>query len=191
MYTFKVMSTITENDWIVSKKAKGIQRSALKEITFDDYYKCLMDRRQVEIQQNFITTSKHNVYTASQKKVALSPYDDKRMEEPAAKKAKQRIVPSPVNTKTPPDQKVFFCFCEESMRRNKTDRLIPPEELFTSPINLFCYSSHDLQGFRYGSTFICKEIAILNVASGTYKHKMLNIPHQFEWLEKKVQYQMG
>nr|CAH7726788.1 unnamed protein product [Callosobruchus chinensis] len=55
------------------------------------------------IQQNFITTSKHNVYTASQKKVALSPYDDKRMEEPAAKKAKQRIVPSPVNTKTPPD----------------------------------------------------------------------------------------
>nr|CAH7720484.1 unnamed protein product [Callosobruchus chinensis] len=43
----------------------------------------------------------------------------------------------------------------------------------------------------YGSTFICKEIAILNVAGGTYKHKMLNIPHQFEWLEKKVQYQMG
>nr|CAH7716797.1 unnamed protein product [Callosobruchus chinensis] len=32
---------------------------------------------------------------------------------------------------------------------------------------------------------------ILNVASGTYEHKMLNIPHQFEWLEKKVQYQMG
>nr|CAH7720491.1 unnamed protein product [Callosobruchus chinensis] len=107
MYTFKVMSTITENDWIVSKKAKGIQRSALKEITFDDYYKCLMDRRQVEIQQNFITTSKRNVYTASQKKVALSPYDDKRMEEPAAKKAKQRIVPSPVNTKTPPDPVVM------------------------------------------------------------------------------------
>nr|CAI5857596.1 unnamed protein product [Callosobruchus analis] len=38
-----------------------------------------MDRRQVEIQQNFITTSKHNVYTVLQKKVALSPYDDKRM----------------------------------------------------------------------------------------------------------------
>nr|CAI5850281.1 unnamed protein product [Callosobruchus analis] len=42
-----------------------------------------------------------------------------------------------------------------------------------------------------GSTFICKEIAILNVANGTYVHKMLNIPHHFEWLEKKVQHQMG
>nr|CAI5821753.1 unnamed protein product [Callosobruchus analis] len=99
------------DDWIILKKAKGIQRSALKEITFDDYYKCLMDRRQVEIQQNFITTSKHNVYTVSQKKVALSPYDDKRMvnylytdtEEPHAKKPKRRIVPTPVNTDTPQD----------------------------------------------------------------------------------------
>nr|CAI5821757.1 unnamed protein product [Callosobruchus analis] len=75
MYTFKVMG----GGGSCGEKAKGIQRSALKEITFDDYYKCLMDRRQVEIQQNFITTSKHNVYTVSQKKVALSPYDDKRM----------------------------------------------------------------------------------------------------------------
>nr|CAI5838020.1 unnamed protein product [Callosobruchus analis] len=123
---------------------------------------------QVEIQQNFITTSKHNVYTASQKKVALSPYDDKRMEEPPAKKPKKRIIPSTVNTDTPQDPvgiwstipkellgeyirgtihtgqcKTFFCFCEESLRRNTTTtRLIPPEELFKSPINLFCYSSH-------------------------------------------------
>ncbi|VEN55013.1 unnamed protein product [Callosobruchus maculatus] len=106
---YPVMST--DYDWSVSKKAKGIQRSALKEITFDDYYKCLMDRTQVEIQQNFITTSKHNVYTVAQKKVALSPYDDKRMEQqpspslspPPKKRAKQRIVPSPVDTTTPPD----------------------------------------------------------------------------------------
>nr|CAI5821754.1 unnamed protein product [Callosobruchus analis] len=164
------------DDWIILKKAKGIQRSALKEITFDDYYKCLMDRRQVEIQQNFITTSKHNVYTVSQKKVALSPYDDKRMvnylytdtEEPHAKKPKRRIVPTPVNTDTPQDPigirstvskellgeyirgtihcgqcKTFFCFCEESLRRNPTTtKLIPPQELFKSPIDLFCYSSH-------------------------------------------------
>nr|CAI5821755.1 unnamed protein product [Callosobruchus analis] len=165
-----------DHDWIILKKAKGIQRSALKEITFDDYYKCLMDRRQVEIQQNFITTSKHNVYTVSQKKVALSPYDDKRMvnylytdtEEPHAKKPKRRIVPTPVNTDTPQDPigirstvskellgeyirgtihcgqcKTFFCFCEESLRRNPTTtKLIPPQELFKSPIDLFCYSSH-------------------------------------------------
>nr|CAI5862119.1 unnamed protein product [Callosobruchus analis] len=49
----------------------------------------------------------------------------------------------------------------------------------------------DVQGFSCGSTFICKEIAILNVASGTYVQKILNIPQHFEWLEKKVQHQMG
>nr|CAI5863254.1 unnamed protein product [Callosobruchus analis] len=49
----------------------------------------------------------------------------------------------------------------------------------------------DVQRFSCGSTFICKEIAILNVASGTYVQKMLNIPQHFEWLEKKVQHQMG
>nr|CAI5852936.1 unnamed protein product [Callosobruchus analis] len=106
----KVMDS--EDDWSISKKAKGIQRSAIKEIAFDDYYKCLMDRRQVEIQQNFIiTTSKHNVYTVSQKKVALSPYDDDELliycnllqEEPPAKKPKKRIIPSTVNTDTPQD----------------------------------------------------------------------------------------
>nr|CAI5865162.1 unnamed protein product [Callosobruchus analis] len=31
----------------------------------------------------------------------------------------------------------------------------------------------DVQGFSCGSTFICKEIAILNVANGTYVHKMM------------------
>ncbi|VEN43018.1 unnamed protein product, partial [Callosobruchus maculatus] len=169
---YPIMST--DYDWSVSKKAKGIQRSALKEITFDDYYKCLMDRTQVEIQQNFITTSKHNVYTVEQKKVALSPYDDKRMEQQPSpslsplpkKRAKQRIVPSPVDTTTPPDPfglsstipkellreylqgtvhcgrcKQFFCYCEESLRRNRTTTPVPPQEIFKSPIDLFCYST--------------------------------------------------
>nr|CAI5865167.1 unnamed protein product [Callosobruchus analis] len=89
-------------------------------------------------------------------------------EEPPAKKPKRRIVPTPVNTDTPQDPigirstvpkellgeyirgtihcgqcKTFFCFCEESLRRNPTTtKLIPPQELFKSPIDLFCYSSH-------------------------------------------------
>nr|CAI5852438.1 unnamed protein product [Callosobruchus analis] len=33
----------------------------------------------------------------------------------------------------------------------------------------------DVQGFSCGSTFICKEIAILNVANGTYVHKMYGV----------------
>nr|CAI5859357.1 unnamed protein product [Callosobruchus analis] len=75
---------------------------------------CLMDRRQVKTQQNFITTSKHNVYTVSQKKVALSPYNDKRMvsylytdtlPRSHLQKGQRRElgIPSPINTDTPQD----------------------------------------------------------------------------------------
>ncbi|XP_072375301.1 uncharacterized protein [Diabrotica undecimpunctata] len=74
MYTMKILN---KNEEI--KKAKGIKKSALTELSYDDYYASLFNKVIVEISQNSIVSKKHDVYTMSQTKVALSPYDDKRI----------------------------------------------------------------------------------------------------------------
>ncbi|KAL6418146.1 hypothetical protein ACFW04_012309 [Cataglyphis niger] len=62
-----------------TKKIKGVKSAVVaRTITFDDYARCL--RRDIEItrEQSCLRSKLHEVYTISESKIALSPYDDKR-----------------------------------------------------------------------------------------------------------------
>ncbi|XP_039312526.1 uncharacterized protein LOC120359374 [Solenopsis invicta] len=62
-----------------TKKVKGIKSNVVaKSITFDDYTRCLHDEIEMTRQQSSIRSKLHEVYTISETKIALSPYDDKR-----------------------------------------------------------------------------------------------------------------
>ncbi|XP_071575633.1 uncharacterized protein [Temnothorax nylanderi] len=61
------------------KKAKGVKNNVVaRTITFDDYTRCLRDEIEMTRSQSCIRSKKHKVYTVSETKIALSPYDDKR-----------------------------------------------------------------------------------------------------------------
>lgn len=76
MYAYKVQNT---DDEMVSKKAKGITKATLKTISFDDYYNCLFNNTIVTKNQVLILSKQHNVWTVNQRKIVLSPYDNKRI----------------------------------------------------------------------------------------------------------------
>ncbi|KAL6418995.1 hypothetical protein ACFW04_011647 [Cataglyphis niger] len=62
-----------------TKKIKGVKSAVVvRTITIDDYARCL--RRDIEItrEQSCLRSELHEVYTISESKIALSPYDDKR-----------------------------------------------------------------------------------------------------------------
>jgi hypothetical protein len=63
----------------VIKKAKGIQSSAMNQTSFNDYFECLFKNTQIEICQNAIVSKKDEVYNVQQKKVVLSPHDEKEL----------------------------------------------------------------------------------------------------------------
>ena len=48
-------------------------------MTFDNYYDCLFNNENFNVEQNVIRSYKHNVFTTKQRKVALSGDDDKRI----------------------------------------------------------------------------------------------------------------
>ncbi|KAL6416803.1 hypothetical protein ACFW04_014829 [Cataglyphis niger] len=69
-------------------KIKGVKSAVVaRMITFDDYARCL--RRDIEItrEQSCLRSKLHEMYSISESKIALSPYDDKRY-----------IVPETTNT---------------------------------------------------------------------------------------------
>ncbi|XP_025158762.1 uncharacterized protein LOC112589486 [Harpegnathos saltator] len=73
MYALKVES---KKD---TKKAKGVKTNVVaRTITFDDYMQCLRDEVEKQRRQSCIRSKMHKVYTMSELKTALSPYDDKQ-----------------------------------------------------------------------------------------------------------------
>jgi hypothetical protein len=73
MYTYKV------EDKPDSKKAKGVTSSSLRKIKFKDYFNCLFRQQQFIGIQNLIRSRKHEICSIKQKKLLLSPFDDKRI----------------------------------------------------------------------------------------------------------------
>ena len=63
------------------KKAKGVKKNVIKkDISFDDYYKCLIKRvNPIYRKMNLIRSHKHEIYSETVNKVALSAEDDKRV----------------------------------------------------------------------------------------------------------------
>jgi hypothetical protein len=73
----KVYSYVTENDENC-KKNKGIKKSVVEKfITHNDYKNCLFNNDIKYVVQNTFRSYKHNIYTVSQRKKALSSNDDK------------------------------------------------------------------------------------------------------------------
>ena len=61
------------------KTAKGVLRIVKeREITHDNYKKCLFDQIQMKHKQTRIIQENHNMYTVEQNKVSLSPFNDKK-----------------------------------------------------------------------------------------------------------------
>jgi hypothetical protein len=72
MYAFKI------KDKGEQKAAKGVKKTIIKELQYDNYYQCLMDNLQYEHAFKNIRSTSHSVYTYHQKKKSLSCFDDKR-----------------------------------------------------------------------------------------------------------------
>ena len=72
LYAFK-----TDNG--TKKVAKGVQRSTLtNQIDFDDYKSCLINENINSKTVTRLGSKNHNISLSKQKKIALSPFDDKR-----------------------------------------------------------------------------------------------------------------
>jgi hypothetical protein len=73
------MYSVRVNGVDAMKKAKGVKKYILKkDISFDDYKRCIDEHTTVSRSQNSIRSIRHEVLSIRQNKIALSPFDDKR-----------------------------------------------------------------------------------------------------------------
>lgn len=82
MYTIKTCNNK------VQKRGKGVKKNILhKQLTFRDYKRCLVEQCNLIKNQTTIKSSLHSVYTITNPKKVLDPFDDKRF-----------IIPNTFNT---------------------------------------------------------------------------------------------
>lgn len=75
MYTFKIQAKKGK----IIKKAKGVKKSVLdKKISFKDYKRCIDESCTLEKNQSSFRSHLHKMYTVSNSKKVLDPFDDKR-----------------------------------------------------------------------------------------------------------------
>ena len=74
MYSYKLDET-------EEKKAKGVKKNFIKKnISFNDYYNCLIERVNPKYRKmNLIRSHLHEIYSETVNKVALCADDDKRV----------------------------------------------------------------------------------------------------------------
>ena len=60
------------------KTAKGISRSAAKNLVYQMYKHALFNRQSTKTRVKMIRSIDHQIYSMVQDKIGLSPYDDKR-----------------------------------------------------------------------------------------------------------------
>ncbi|CAB0039840.1 unnamed protein product [Trichogramma brassicae] len=74
----KMYSVDIQNGGFI-KKIKGIKSSVVKNtITFDDYLQCLRENTIISREQHNIRSRLHVLRSEKERKIALSPHDDKR-----------------------------------------------------------------------------------------------------------------
>ena len=74
LYSYRVEESYEE------KKCKGVKKAVIKKtITFNDYKDCLFDNKPAMRKMNVIRSHLHTIYTETVNKIALSPFDDKRL----------------------------------------------------------------------------------------------------------------
>ena len=74
LYSYKVEESYEE------KKCKGVKKAVIKKtISFNEYKNCLFDNKPSMRKMNVIRSHLHTMYTETVNKIALSPFDDKRL----------------------------------------------------------------------------------------------------------------